>query len=360
MKKIFTLISMALFAVSVNAQTEEYVAIDSDQNFSAEFAAVIDKEDKKTATNIKDNQSVVTFGTTHVQASAVSNNTPKDIETEDQTASYTNSTWPAEWWNKATWTVFNKNKTIWHKNEAGEQVIDFKFYAIKGDGNPVTGWSSEPVITEGVYAGKIRPVYDGFYFVPGTSTSVPASGEYFTFKADVAGMFRIGFAMPNGANRYMYIVEKSTVRTLATTEFKVEGYVNGKDNKDGTPAWQASIKVNDDYSIGNAEGTTWKDDEEKAFNELTQPKFGWFVFNAKADETYYIFSPTTQFGFRSMEFTPGASIDNYTPSEPTAIQSIKNDSNNITNTPLYNLAGQKVSDDYKGLIIQNGKKSIKK
>ena len=355
MKKTFTLICMALMAMSVNAQTEEYLAIDDEQNFNQEFAAILDDSDKKTATNIVDSMSVVSFGTTHVQATAVSNNTPKDVETDDQTASYTNLTWPAESWNKATWTVFNKNKKVWHY-EGTEQVTDFMFYGIRGDGNPVTGWTSEPVMIDGQFAGKIRPVYDGHYFVPGTSTTVPASGEYFTFKADVAGMFKIGFTLPSGANRYMYIVEGSTVRTLATSEYKVEGYVTAKDNADGSPAWQASIKVNDDYSIGNAEGTTWKDGAEQTLNELGREKFGWFVFDAKAGEKYYIFCPNTQFGFHSYEFTPGSTIDNYTPSDPTSIKGVKNAISNITNAPIYNLAGQKVSKDYKGVKIQNGRK----
>ena len=359
MKKIFTLISMALVAMSVNAQTEEYLAIDDEKNFSPEFSSILDS-DGKTATNIVNNQSVVSFGTTHVQATAVSNNTPKDIETEDQNASYTNVNWPEEWTTKATWQLFNKNKKVWHY-EGENQVTDFIFYGIRGDGNPVTGWTSEPVINEGNYTGKIRPVYDGFYFDPATSTSVPASGEFFTFKADIAGMFKIGFVVPNGNNRYVYIVEKSTVRTLETNEYKVEGYVNGKDNADGTPAWQANIMVNADRSIGNATGTTWKDGAEKELNELSQPKFGWFVFDAKADETYYVFIPTSQFGFRNYEFTPGATIANYTAQDPTtSIKGIKAATEQNADAPIYNLAGQKVDKGFKGVVIQNGKKMIQK
>lgn len=363
MKKFFTLISVALFAISANAQTvtpDEYLAIDDEKNFNPDFANILDT-DGKTATNIVNNMSVVNFGTTHVQATAVSNNTPKDIETDDASASYTNENWPAEWTTKATWTLFNKNKKVWHY-EGETQVTDFIFYGIRGDGNPVTGWTSEPVMTDGNFSGKIRPVYDGFYFTPGTSTTVPAAGEYFTFKADVDGMFKIGFVVPNGANRYVYIVEASTVRTLETNEYKVEGYVNGKDKEDGSPEWQASIKVNSDRSIGNADGTTWKDGEVKTLNELNQPKFGWFVFDAKANETYYVFIPTSQFGFRNYEFTPGASIDDYTPKDPTSIIAIKDDVTNAVNVnaPVYNLAGQKVNANAKGLLIKNGKKFMNK
>ena len=354
MKKIFTLICMAFVAMSVNAQ-DSYIAIDDEGNIHPDF----------TGATLEGTDLVATITKGHVTVKGVSSKTPKDVETEDQTASYTKETWPAEWWNDAEWKKFNKTKKIWHwkngvKGTNDDVETDFQFNAVVGTGNPVTGWKSEPVINEGTYTGKIRAVYDGYYFEPGKSTSVPASGEYFTFKADVAGMFKIGFAVANGANRYMYIVEQSTVRTLETSEYKVEGYVNGVDNELGEPLWQASIKVNADRSIGNEHGQTWKDDAWTDVNELNQPKFGWFVFDAKANETYYIFTPNTQFGFRDCTFTAGATIADYTPTNPgkggtSGINEVKSSSVN-ENAAIYNLAGQKVSKDFKGVKIQNGKK----
>ena len=41
------------------------------------------------------------------------------------------------------------------------------------------------------------------------------------------------------------------------------------------------------------------------------------------------------------------------------IESIKNAANNA-NAPRYNLAGQKVSKDFKGVVLQNGKKFVQK
>ena len=49
-------------------------------------------------------------------------------------------------------------------------------------------------------------------------------------------------------------------------------------------------------------------------------------------------------------------IDN---SVPTGIETIKNETINL-NAPMYNLAGQKVSEGYKGVVIQNGVKRIQK
>ncbi|MBP3850685.1 MAG: hypothetical protein J6E43_07710 [Prevotella sp.] len=369
MKKIFTLICMAAMAVSVNAQTpdDEYLAIDDEKNFNTEFANAIvgeytDGEGNKkvdyTAKNIVNGQSVVTYKGSHVTMTAVSNGTPEDLlksEGYTQEQSFDNTNWPK--WGDPQWKVFNKNKKIWHYNDANEQVTDFIFYAIQGTANPVTGFKSR-VVTSGEEKEfeKLTADYEGYYFVPGTSTSVPISGEYFTFKADAAGMFRIGFAVTSGTNRYMYIVEESTVRTLETSEYKVEGYVNGVDNEKYEPMWQASMMVNADRSIGNATGQTYKDDSWQEVNELTRDKFGWFVFNAKANETYYIFTPNTQFGFRSYEFYINKSIDDYQPQNPAGIESIKTVAAKNANDAIYNLAGQKVDKSYKGIKVQNGKK----
>lgn len=45
--------------------------------------------------------------------------------------------------------------------------------------------------------------------------------------------------------------------------------------------------------------------------------------------------------------------------DPTGINEVSNGTVN-ENAPIYNLAGQRVGKDYKGVVIQNGKKFIKK
>ena len=49
-------------------------------------------------------------------------------------------------------------------------------------------------------------------------------------------------------------------------------------------------------------------------------------------------------------------LDNST----TGIHNVERENVNTANAPSYNLAGQRVSKNYKGIIIQNGKKFIKK
>ena len=76
MKKIFTLISMALVAMSVNAQEEEtYVAV-NDGNMAAEYAAIVGSDN--VATNVVNGNSVVKFSTTNVDVEAVSSADPAD------------------------------------------------------------------------------------------------------------------------------------------------------------------------------------------------------------------------------------------------------------------------------------------
>lgn len=49
-----------------------------------------------------------------------------------------------------------------------------------------------------------------------------------------------------------------------------------------------------------------------------------------------------------------------TPLPPTGIETITTDNGNGENAPMYNIAGMKVGKDYKGIVIQNGKKRVKK
>ena len=61
-------------------------------------------------------------------------------------------------------------------------------------------------------------------------------------------------------------------------------------------------------------------------------------------------NPTSQIGFYGFKLEIGASM--------TSINTVKTSAD--TNSAFYNMAGQKVSEDYKGLVIQNGRKVLKK
>jgi hypothetical protein len=148
-----------------------------------------------------------------------------------------------------------------------------------------------------------------------------------------------------------------------------------------------------------------------------QALWGWLTFDVTANESYYVFQASSQLGFGGYEFTPdGGTTEYYYPalgttvadmadefknavdesgkaktttekgsvitfgsanmnveavgsSTPTSvvpdksgtgIEAVMNVSEKSTNAPIYNLAGQKVNANAKGLLIQNGKKMIKK
>lgn len=75
---------------------------------------------------------------------------------------------------------------------------------------------------------------------------------------------------------------------------------------------------------------------------------GTVTFNVAADGTYYVLATGTKMGFFGFKYTIADGINNITTDAANA------------NAPIYNLAGQQVSKDFKGVCIQNGKKFINK
>ena len=77
---------------------------------------------------------------------------------------------------------------------------------------------------------------------------------------------------------------------------------------------------------------------------------GTVTFNVAAGGTYYILAAGTKLGFFGFEYTVG---------ETTGITNAKTVSSAMSSA-LYNLAGQQVNKDYKGVVVQNGKKFLNK
>jgi len=149
--------------------------------------------------------------------------------------------------------------------------------------------------------------------------------------------------------------------------------------------------------------------------------WGWLILNVEANESYYLFQLSSQLGFGAVEFTPeGGTTSSYlaaydnggtivmntefssivgdnnvvkseylsdqgsvvkidkiadleieavgssTPTDivpdksGTGINTIKATEKNDANAPIFNLAGQKVDKNQKGILIQNGKKFVNK
>lgn len=331
MKKIFTLICMVLGAMSVNAQEvyKSYVIETNDDGsekyvLASEFKAVVG-EDGKTANNVENNKSVVKFSTANVDGEAVGSGTPKNVEGgQDITPEgVVNS------WNSIEWQV-NKNRIV--KDENG--TIIGRAINVSGSGVAYTGISAvqaskdgEPI--EGVYKASYT------YYITDGSLGMPVSGLYYKFTPKVNGTLKVAI-WSNKDNRKTFVVEEASKLPVAYT---AEGYVNS--NTYSSPEevqtihnskWVGEDGVDSNpYVIGN--GTQF---------------WGYITFDVEANKTYWAFQETSQLGFGGYEFTAGGA----------GINDIKNDVDK--NAPSYNLAGQRVDDNYKGVVIKNGKKVVKK
>lgn len=82
--------------------------------------------------------------------------------------------------------------------------------------------------------------------------------------------------------------------------------------------------------------------------------FGSVKFNAAANTKYMVFIPTGQIGLYGFNFIPAGTS--------TAIEDVEvaNPAATIKTNVIYNLAGQVVDENYKGIVIKNGKKYLMK
>ena len=87
---------------------------------------------------------------------------------------------------------------------------------------------------------------------------------------------------------------------------------------------------------------------EKGENIITEKSNGVVKINVAEGGTYYVLCTGSKLGFFGFKYEVGTS---------TGISSVKAEA--AHNGKTYNLAGQQVSDSYKGLVIKNGKKYVK-
>jgi hypothetical protein len=81
--------------------------------------------------------------------------------------------------------------------------------------------------------------------------------------------------------------------------------------------------------------------------KVDEKYYGTYTFNVKAGSTYKVWCDGSKLGFYGFELKTGAA----------GINTVKVAAENGVR---YNLAGQKVAEDYKGVVIENGRKMIQK
>ena len=79
-----------------------------------------------------------------------------------------------------------------------------------------------------------------------------------------------------------------------------------------------------------------------------QAFWGWLTFDVEAGESYYVFQLSSQLGFGGYEFNFADGISELSTAS-TTVPAVR-----------YNLAGQRVDSQYKGVVVENGKKYIVK
>lgn len=319
MKKFFTLISVALCAMSVNAQ-EVWTVNNEDGTLKAEYVPNSDANA----------MSVVKFSTTNVEGT----------HTSGPVAGYTDAeTTPLEPKVDNSWGNISKK-------DLSKDGSVAPFYFVQGKGNPVNldKVTFEEVVTDGTPTGMYRAFWDDSYYAPDGSAGLPKNGTYVTLTPKVKGTIKVTIWINKG-NRDVYVVKASDAKALALgTEVTVSGYINGQNNEveEGSPL-QGYPKMQENIATKGTEGT-----DAYVVGPGNQTFWGYLTFTAEANETYYVFNKNTQIGFGGFEFTPsGTGISNITATDD-------------ADAPVYNLAGQRVSKDTKGLLIKNGKKFINK
>lgn len=328
MKKIFTLISMAFMAMSVNAQ-DVYDAI-VDGKLAPEFAAVAG-ENGGVANNIADGKSIVTMTAGKATVTAVGGTTPANDATIGGAAQQIVPGAAVEGkentYEVAAVNAWNEIK--WGKGNQG----DIDFWWITGTGNPYVNM----YCVQNSKDGELVPdsyKADYVYYNPDGSLGMPITGLYYKFTASAAGAFKVK-VWANKGNRLTFVVN---AKTMQAERLLASGYINGVNDEAGKKKLltvEQVDSVHHVYIYGNYEAAVAKgkaeDETQEAFEERiaklkseadslatvrqyvigngNQNFWGWLTFDVEAGEEYWVFQHSSQIGFGGFEFHEGKTAD---------------------------------------------------
>lgn len=298
MKKFFTLVSIALGAMSVNAQevwdassvtdlaTAEQT-INATENVNLKIASFLNEKD------IQDNKTPWSFGGGEGTNLALSTD------------------------------KCNPKLNSYLKGAGNPYAVDNGGYWEETDNGPA--WRDDPNATVWSEGCGLLPVH----------------GTYVEFTTKVSGSIKMGIYINKG-NHPTYIVNEETKSHMAASNIIVAFYYQNNTytfDDNGTTVDMVTGTMPDDFIIQHTNGYS-----------QNRPALGYMTFPVEAGKKYMIFNPKSQVGLYGFEFTPsgsGTGISNITATDD-------------ADAPVYNLAGQRVSKDTKGLLIKNGKKFINK
>lgn len=315
MKKLFTFAAMVAITMSASAQTES-AFLDAEALLGAEAAT----------TPVSVNAETVFCSTSNVTMKAAWNDTYKIVSLTAET------------------------------DAANKVVIDGVTYemptGIQGQSNPKPadlmngGQNSGAVFKFDVKADGVLYVFGkltgnkSYYVWEGDVKNAQGMPVAFTMQAQpVGGGDPVGYTLKGDADGYYVIGNGYDNGTaMATASWCVDVYKG--------LTWGADINPTKTW------GSTWT-----AGNAL-----GVIAFPVYKDAaTYFVNACGSKITCNGFAFVPGATtIGNISfAGASTGINGITVDGADNANAPVYNLAGQRVSKDAKGILIQNGKKFIK-
>jgi hypothetical protein len=330
MKKIFTLISIALCAMSVNAQTWKAAEYDLSKAATETLTEGIYKGNADgydvNQPSTLESSSIVVEDVEGIKMTAVS--TPNNLGTKD--------------------IEEGKKKTFWElkgSTEGADALItsdctpQFAQYLMP-QGNPTFIYWDYEVEGQNGLSFKVGDIPE-IYWTPGAN--MPAKGAFYKFAATKSGDLRVAIYGNKNANP-TYIVDESTKQPLAPASVTVSiyyqntGFAYEGNAEEGTAKYFNVGPQAEDYVLQHTNGIT-----------QNRPVLGYIDFSVEAGKTYWLFNPKSQIGIYGFFFQAGGTD---------GIASVKAELE--SDAPIYNLAGQKVDKGFKGVVIQNGKKMIQK
>lgn len=340
MKKIFTLISVALVAMSANAQSlpEIWDAQDADltniqtQTLTENIygGGTADAPDTSIPSSLT--SYIIQASTTSIVLTAHS--TP-NIDQNNDIIKGDKKAWELKGNGAIDPANPDKNRNQALDKEDG--YPDFYVY-LAGMGNPsFVHWEFD----EETENGTSHRAYDTFWTPE--ATTYPAKGAYWKFDTKAEGTLILGIYNNNG-NRPLYVYNGTDKAMITNDKIDVAVYYQNNgfsyaNDGDGNPLYLNEGKMASDYIVQHTNGIT-----------QNRPCLGYITFDVAANKSYYVFNSTSQLGLYGFYFQP---------TEVNAISTVKAAAQ-AADAPIYNLSGQQVSKDYKGVVIQNGVKRIQK
>lgn len=278
-------------------------------------------------------------------------------------------------------------------------------YFLMGTGNGYATLEAEYYYSEDKGEYGTRPYYTYIDYEAG-ETGLPAYGLYYKFTPSTSGTIKVcTWINKGGDNRKVFVVKGSDGTPLIPfTDYTFEGYINGQNQPDTDPAVPIFFTA-DEFKAKLDEAYGGANPYKLSFNN--QAVWGWLTFNVEGGESYTVYQQSSQLGFGGFEFggqsyvaspdkglasefaavvdadgnatnvddrgsvvtftAAGVAVEAVGGAEPESVEADFSGGAGISTIKAdnakavrYNMAGQKVDESFKGVVIENGRKVMVK